>query len=219
MARLRGSAALPIFVAGRRGSAAGLVILDRGMGTRQFGMTFQNKLHCPHCPVRHPPRPVSVCGGHSITRVRCRMNAAFRRSVQVRPVFIQSQLEHFQLLRSAGSPVPHCGVQATFQSPLSYGWNTGQECPANPQTRMSALPESWNRPSFCILPSPRKSGVPIFCNGFGRDGASTLRSAATPVLRSPALRDGGWTRCPYLDAMSLPIKKEPLRRAALVKRK
>jgi hypothetical protein len=75
------------------------------------------------------------------------MNAAFRRSVQVRPVFIQSQLEHFQLLRSAGSPVPHCGVQATFQSPLSYGWNTGQECPANPQTRMSALPERWNRAS------------------------------------------------------------------------
>jgi len=109
VARLRGSAALPIFVAGRRGSAAGLVILDRGMGTRQFGMTFQNKLHCPHCPVRHPPRPVSVCGGHSITRVRCRMNAAFRRSVQVRPVFIQSQVEHFQLLRSAGFPA--CGFR------------------------------------------------------------------------------------------------------------
>jgi hypothetical protein len=28
-------------------------------------------------------------------------------------------LEHFQLLRSAGFPVPHCGIQATFQSPLS----------------------------------------------------------------------------------------------------
>ena len=37
------------------------------------------------------------------------MNAAFRRSVQVRPVFIQSQLEHFQLLRSAGSPA--CGFR------------------------------------------------------------------------------------------------------------
>ena len=142
-------------------------------------MTFQNKLHCPHCPVRHPPRPVSVCGGHSITRVRCRMNAAFRRSVQVRPVFIQSQVEHFQLLRSAGSPVPHCGVQATFQSPLSYGWNTGQECPANPQTRMSALPERWNRSSFCILPSPRKSGVPIFA----MDLVGTARPPSAALLR------------------------------------
>ena len=34
-------------------------------------------------------------------------------------VTLKEDLEHFQLLRSAGFPVPHCGIQATFQSPLS----------------------------------------------------------------------------------------------------
>jgi len=55
-------------------------------------------------------------------------------------------------------------------------------------------------------------------HGFGRDGALRRPSGSRGSFRP--LDAGGdiAARCPYLDAMSVPIKKEPLRRAALVKR-